>query len=66
MASQTDFTLERAAEIKDTVEDMLKGIPKSRRLEYLGHLNDILLFIGAAENAMKNSGTGQNKEAKSE
>lgn len=54
--SQTDFTPERAKEIRDTVDDMFKGIPKSRRMEYIGHLNDIMLFIGAAERTMKPEG----------
>lgn len=55
MAGQTDFTLERAKEVREILEDMYKGLPKSRKLNYIGHLNDILLFIGAAERRMQGS-----------
>lgn len=56
MAEQTDFTLERAKEIREIVEEMFNGLPKSKKLDYIGHLNDILLFIGAAEKVMRESG----------
>lgn len=55
MAGQTDFTLERAKEVREIVEDMYRGLPKARKLDYIGHLNDILLFIGAAEKRMRGS-----------
>lgn len=53
MAGQTDFTLERAKEIREIVEEMFEAIPKSKRLGYLGHLNDVLLFVDAAAQAMQ-------------
>lgn len=46
--AQGQFTKEEAEQTKQTVEEMFKAIPKSRRMEYIGHLNDILLFIEAA------------------
>jgi hypothetical protein len=28
---------------------MFEALPKSRRMEFLGHLNDVLLFVEAAK-----------------
>jgi hypothetical protein len=49
--AQGQFTKEEAAATLDTTNDMFEAIPKSRRMEYLGHLNDICLFIEAAARA---------------
>ena len=46
--AQGDFTKEEGWETKAAVEDMFKAIPKTTRGNYIGHLNDILLFITAA------------------
>jgi hypothetical protein len=37
--------------MRKVVEEMFEAIPKSKCLGYLGYLNDVLLFIGAAERA---------------
>ena len=47
--AQGEFTKQEARQTIETTEDMFKGLPKSKQLGYLGHLNDILLFLGAAE-----------------
>lgn len=62
---QTDFTPERAKEIREAVEDMWGGLPKSKKAGYLGHLNDILLFIGAAEKAMSEASASKDAHAQS-
>ncbi len=46
--AQGDFTKEEAQETKKAVEEMFEAIPKSKRLGFIGHLNDIFLFIEAA------------------
>lgn len=51
--AQGEFTKEEAQRIREASEDMFNGLPKSRRMDYLGHLNDILLFIDAAQKTMK-------------
>ena len=48
---QSRFTKQEAEETVKAVEEMFNAIPKSRRMEYLGHYNDILLFIEAAKQA---------------
>ncbi len=46
--AQGEFTKEEAKRTQEAVEDMYKGIPKSKRFDYIGHLNDISLFLSAA------------------
>lgn len=47
--AQGEFSKEEARETSKAAKEMFEGIPKSRRGDYLGHLNDILLFLSAAE-----------------
>jgi hypothetical protein len=47
--TQGRFTKEEADETVKAINEMFEAIPKTRRMEYLGHLNDISLFIGAAK-----------------
>lgn len=46
--AQGEFTKQEAKRTQEAVEELYDAIPKSRRLNYLGHLNDIFLFVGAA------------------
>jgi hypothetical protein len=46
--AQGEFTKEEADETKIAVEEMFNAIPKRKKLEYLGHFNDIMLFIDVA------------------
>lgn len=50
--AQGEFTEEEAQRIREVVEEMFKGIPKTRQIGYVGHLNDVLLFVSAAEKQM--------------
>jgi hypothetical protein len=47
--TQGKLSKEEATHVLEAVNDMFEAIPKSRRLEYLGHLNDIALFLEAAK-----------------
>lgn len=49
--AQGEFTKEEARETIKAVDEMFKAIPKSKAMQYIGHLNDILLFLNAAEKA---------------
>jgi len=46
--AQGEFTKAEAKATRDAVEEMFKAIPKSRQALFIGHLNDVLLFIEAA------------------
>ncbi len=43
--AQGDFTKEEAKETLVAVNEVFEAIPKTRRMGYLGHLNDICLFL---------------------
>lgn len=46
--AQGKFTKEEAQATREAVEELFRAIPKSKRMGYIGHLNDILLFLQAA------------------
>lgn len=49
--AQGQFTKQEAAATREAVSEMFEAIPKSKRVGFIGHLNDVLLFIGVAEKA---------------
>ncbi len=49
--AQGEFTKEEAAETRTAVEEIFEALPKSKRVQYVGHLNDIFLFLRAAKEA---------------
>ena len=49
--AQGEFTKQEADETSKAVEELFEAIPKSKGMGYLGHLNDILLFVAAAKKA---------------
>ena len=49
--AQGDFTKEEAAATEEAVDEMFKGLSKAKQMDYLGHLNDICLFLAAAKKA---------------
>lgn len=49
--AQGDFTKEEVRETKKSVEEMFDALPKSKRFDFIGHLNDVMLFLDAAEKA---------------
>ena len=49
--AQGQFTKEEAVETKKAVDELFAALPKTKQGGYIGHLNDILLFLNAAEEA---------------
>ncbi len=49
--AQGDFTKSEADEALTAVGEMFEAIPKSKRAGFLGHFNEIGLFIEAAKRA---------------
>jgi len=48
---QGEFTREEAASVKESVEQIFEALPKSKKADFIGHLNDVFLFIEAAARA---------------
>lgn len=46
---QGDFTKAEADETTEAVMEVYRALSKSKQADFFGHLNDILLFIGAAK-----------------
>lgn len=46
--AQGQFTKEEAKATEEAVSEMFDAIPKSKRGGYVGHLNDVMLFLSAA------------------
>ena len=49
--AQGEFTKQEAAETIKAIDEMYRALSKARQREYVGHLNDICLFIEAAQRA---------------
>lgn len=49
--AQGEFTKEEAKQTIQAVKELFEALPKSKRAEFIGHLNDIFLFLAAAEAA---------------
>ena len=47
--AQGEFTKVEAAETEKAVDEMFKALSKPKQAEFLGHLNDIFLFLAAAK-----------------
>jgi hypothetical protein len=49
--AQGQFTKEEAQQTIEAVDELFTALPKSKKGGYIGHLNDILLFLEAAKKA---------------
>ena len=49
--AQGEFTKQEADQTRGSVNEVFDALTKKKQMEFLGHLNDILLFIQAAKQA---------------
>jgi len=49
--AQGEFTKEEAQATIDAANEVMEGMSKKKKIEYLGHFNDIFLFLEAAKRA---------------
>lgn len=47
--AQGEFTKEEAQATREAVNEMFNAFSKPKKMEFFGHLNDVLLFLSAAE-----------------
>lgn len=47
--AQGEFTKQEAEETATSVKEIFNALSKNKKHDYLGHLNDIFLFIDAAK-----------------
>lgn len=49
--AQGQFTKQEAEETEKSVKEVMDAMPKSKKMDFIGHFNDIFLFLAAAKNA---------------
>jgi len=49
--SQGRFTKEEAREVRKSFDELFESLSKNKKIEFIGHANDIYLFLDAAEKA---------------
>ena len=47
--AQGDFTREKAQIMEETFNEVFKALPEKKQIEFLGHANDIYLFLAACQ-----------------
>lgn len=52
--AQGQFTKEEAQATIDAVKEVFEALPKTKLLGFIGHINDIYLFLDAAKRAAPN------------
>ncbi|HZU97893.1 MAG TPA: hypothetical protein VFF73_14420 [Planctomycetota bacterium] len=62
--SQGEFSKEEADETIKAVQELFEAIAKPKRLNFLGHLNDALLFLEAAKLAAPSEKKPEEKKKK--
>jgi len=49
--AQGKFTKEEAVASEEALTEIMKAMPKSKAIDFIGHFNDLFLFLGAAKAA---------------
>lgn len=47
--AQGEFTKEETQATIEAVQEIAEGLPKKKKIEFIGHFNDIFLFLEAAK-----------------
>ena len=47
--AQGEFTKEEAQATVEAVQEIVEGLSKKKKIEFIGHFNDIFLFLEAAK-----------------
>ena len=55
--AQGEFTKEEAQATIEAITEVIEGLSKKKKMEFIGHFNDILLFLGAAKQAAPEKST---------
>lgn len=58
-----DFTPANAQNAYEAVDEMFKAIPKKKQGEYMGHLNEVCLFISKAKGVAEAQAEGAQKKS---
>ena len=53
---QGEFTKEEAQATIEAVQEVMEGMSKKKKVEFIGHFNDIFLFLEAAKRVAPEEG----------
>jgi len=59
--AQGEFTKEEADQTVIALKELFEAIPKSKILDFIGHINDVYLFIDAAKRNAPSETKGEGK-----
>lgn len=62
--AQGEFTKQEADETLKALDEMFRALSKPKQADYLGHFNDICLFIEAAKRAAPDEKPAKQKPSK--
>lgn len=51
MSTQGKFVKAEAQNVIDAAKEIMDAFPKTKKLEFIGHFNDLFLFLEAAKKA---------------
>lgn len=60
--TQGKFTKQEGARTLEAVNELFAALPKSKRYNYLNHLNDICLFLEAAQRIAPDEAATENEK----
>ena len=49
--AQGQFTKEEAQATREAFDEIINSLSRNKKIEFIGHMNDIYLFLDAAEKA---------------
>ena len=59
--NQRDFNEENLKNCKEALEEIMKAIPKSKVVNFVGHFNDLFLFLNGCGAELKKTGSGKHE-----
>ena len=51
--SQTDFTKENVEKCEFALKEIMESMPKKKAVEFIGHFNDLFLFLSGCKKIVK-------------
>jgi hypothetical protein len=54
--TQGKASKEEASASKEALEEIMKALPKKKAMDFIGHFNDLFLFIEACERVLPSEG----------
>ena len=53
--AQGEFTREECAATEEALKEIMEAFPKTKALHFIGHFNDVFLFLRAVKKRLQNT-----------